>query len=80
MEKIYVRITGRQKLSYNQIVEMNKKEWEEIKSMNENDAGQYLGGFLDYSNPIDSEDIEDWEADVVDENGNLIKPRDSYTN
>lgn len=82
--KVRVRITARQTVRYDKIVEMTKKEWERFKEMSPTDhvfaGGDIVGGWLDAVNDIDdADDIdeEDFDAEVVDNKG---KPTgDRYT-
>lgn len=76
-DKIKVRITANQRVYYNQIVEMTPKEWAEIKELKPDGAAQTLEGWLDLEDIENSTDI-DFEAMVVDENGNSVQPFDRY--
>lgn len=76
---VTVRVTARQRVSYDQTVAMPRKEWERFKSMDESRAAEFLSDWIDTRNVIDADQIEDdFEAYAVDEEGNAVKPRDSY--
>ncbi|MFO1487844.1 MAG: hypothetical protein U1F65_05140 [Verrucomicrobiota bacterium] len=81
-EKIKVRIECSQRVSYDQTVEMTREEWEKIKAKPrrkmENCDTSPLNSWLDLRNPITSDDFDDVELDVVDSNGEPVKPADSY--
>lgn len=81
-EKILVRITARQRVSYDQIVSMTPEDWQKFKETSPSDhvcgGGDLVGGWLD-SRPDDGEDIDDddFEAVVVDAKGKPLG--DEYT-
>lgn len=76
--KIKVRVTGEQRIRYSQIIEISAKEWELIKDLSEHSAAEHLSEYLDPNNPIDWDPLDDFEAIVVDENDNPVKPKDYY--
>jgi len=81
-DKIRIRITCEQTIRYNQIVEMTRNRWEQIKRMPECDMEDPsispLDGYLDLKDPVDWDDFEDVEMIVVDDDGKPVKPRDEY--
>lgn len=78
--KIKVRIRARQTVFYDQVVEMTKQQWKELKAEKDNRRRtDSVAGWLDLHNIDDAHDIddEDLEAEVVDDDGKALKPVDS---
>lgn len=58
-----VRITAKQTVTFNQVVEMTAKEWADLKKMDGKERAIQLIMWLDMSDIHDGEDVEDIEAD-----------------
>ncbi len=77
-EKLKVRLTATQKIRYDQTVEMTAEQWAKFKATDERTHivhGGDLSGWLDLTQEDDYGDLDDFEAEVIDENGKVI---DSY--
>lgn len=79
-EKINVLIQASQTVRYSQVKKMTREEWEKIKAMPPDDAAEFITEWLDLRDVYDSDPIEgdDFEAYVVNENGDPVKPSDEY--
>lgn len=81
-DKIKIRITCSEQITFDQTVEMTHEEWKELKStprfkMEDGDMSP-LTEWLDLRNPLGSDDFDDIEIDVVDDENKPVKPGDFY--
>lgn len=77
-EIIKVRVIARQVVHYKQTLSFTREDWEEFKAMDEREAGDAIGDRLDLRKIYDADQIEEFEADVVGDDGSPVKPADSY--
>lgn len=79
-ETVRVRIQARQVVHYNQIVEMSRDEWNELKESEEERAADAAMGWIDTRDVYDADPVEpeDFEAIVVTDDGIPVSPRDEY--
>jgi hypothetical protein len=76
--KVFVRVTASQQVRYDQTLEFSKDDWTRFKLLDEKDAACVIEDRLDLREVVDADSIEDFDAEVVDEDGKGIKPSDSY--
>lgn len=82
MEKIKVRITCSERVSYDQTVEMTREEWLKLKAtpertMEDGDMSP-LSSWLNLNEPVSGDDFLDIELDVVDDDNKPVNPPDCY--
>lgn len=73
-DKVRVRLQARQMVTYDQVKEMTRHEWEELKKRSPVAAAEWI----DLADINDSQELEDFEAFVCDEEGLPINPSDEY--
>lgn len=81
-DKIRVRIMGSERMHYDQIVTMTRKEWEELKATPERDivssSFSPLNALVDVKDAYDWDGFENVEMAVVDDDDKPVKPEDCY--
>lgn len=76
---VLVNLRAEQKFKFDQTIKMTREEWADFKSLDSHEAAVRVGDFLDAKDPFDWDDVEDdFEAAIVDKNGDRIKPIDQY--
>lgn len=78
-DKIRVRIQASQRVRYDQVVEMDRDEWQRIKKLRDKEFASTLSDWLDLRDVNDGDEFESDEVEgmVVDENGKPVKPADN---
>lgn len=81
-EKVRIKITASQTFHFDQIVEITKEQWEQIKGISERDMhdgdSSPLVDLIDAANPSSWDDFDNAELCVVDAERNAVKPIDEY--
>jgi len=73
-DKVRVRMTARQVVTYDQIKELTQEEWDRLKASSEEDAADWINK----DDICDGEDMEEFDAYVVGADGKAVKPEDRY--
>jgi len=77
---VRVLLTAKEMVHYRQVVEMTRKEWAEIKAAQPDEAAGIISDWIDKRDVHDGDgiDVDDFEAEVVDERGKPVEPADYY--
>jgi hypothetical protein len=76
--KLNIEIRAEQKVRYYTTIHLTQEEWEEFKKLDPSDAAERVTDMLS-GDPFDCDTVEDdFEAAVVDEDGERINPIDQY--
>jgi len=82
MSKISIRISCSQRFSFDQVVEMTPEEWKKLKATSESKIedgdSSPIASLIDATDPVGWGDFDDLEMFVVDNQGEPVKPNDSY--
>jgi hypothetical protein len=81
-EKVKIRIQTSQKVTYDQIVEMTREQWEALKAtpekLMEDESRSPLSDWLNFNDVLDSDDYDEPNLTVVDDDGKPVRPNDYY--